>query len=70
LDYRLERRAAGGWTLIVDRRPERLAGELRLAWPGDEALPRASAEGRELAWQGRELPLPPGIAAVQLEPRR
>ncbi|MCE4537785.1 hypothetical protein LXT12_11045 [Pelomonas sp. P7] len=70
LDYRLERRAAGGWTLSIDRRPERLAGELRLAWPGDEALPRASAEGRELAWQGRELPLPPGVAAVQLEPRR
>jgi len=70
LDYRLERCAAGGWMLTIDRRPERLAGrELRLAWPGTETLPRATADGRELAWQGRELPLPPGANAVQLEPR-
>jgi hypothetical protein len=71
LDYRLERRAAGGWTLTIDRRPERLGGaELHLAWPGAEALPRATVGGgRELAWRGRELPLPPGVNAVQLEPR-
>ncbi|MFT7721668.1 MAG: hypothetical protein QM788_02360 [Roseateles sp.] len=69
LDYRLARREAGGWELAIDRRPERLAGELRLAWPGAEPLPRASAEGRELPWQGRELPLPPGITTVRLEPR-
>ena len=73
VDYRLERRAEvggrGGWTLSIDRRPERLGGELRLAWPGSEPLPRASADGRELAWQGRELPLPPGTPTIQLEPR-
>ncbi len=70
LDYRLDRRAAGGWTLFIDRAPERLGVELRLAWPGSQPLPRASADGRELAWQGRELPLPPGTATVELEPRR
>ncbi|MBW8847284.1 MAG: hypothetical protein JF607_20150 [Burkholderiales bacterium] len=69
LDYRLERRAAGAWMLSIDRRPERLTGELRLAWPGSEAPPRASVDGRELAWQGRELLLPPGILTIQLEPR-
>jgi hypothetical protein len=68
LDYRLERLTAGAWTLTIDRRPERLAGrELRLAWPGTGALPRATADGRELAWQGRELPLPPGVTTVQLQ---
>lgn len=72
LDYRLERRAVGGWRLTIDRRPERLGGgELRLAWPGAEPLPRATTrEGRELGWQGRELPLPPGVNAVELESRR
>lgn len=69
LDYRLERRQVGGWTLTLDRRPERLSGsELRLAWPGPEAPPRASVDGRELAWQGRELPLPAGVTTLQLEP--
>ncbi|WP_422012038.1 hypothetical protein [Roseateles sp.] len=68
LDYRLERRA-GGWTLFVDRVPERLAGDLRLAWSGSEPLPRASADGRELPWQGRELALPAGSTTVQLEAR-
>lgn len=74
LDYRLERRAGAhgpdGWTLFVDRRPERLTGELRLAWPGAGPLPRATAgDGSELVWQGRELPLPAGTSTVHLEPR-
>jgi hypothetical protein len=68
LDYRLLRRADGGWTLHIDRRPERLPGELRLAWPGEGTLPRANAETQGLAWQGRELPLPAGATTVQLEP--
>jgi hypothetical protein len=68
LDYRLLRRDAGGWTLYVDRRPERLTGELRLAWPGRDPLPRASVDGRELGWQGRELLLPASTTAIQLEP--
>ena len=69
LDYRLQRRAgAAGWTLTLDRRPERLRGELRLAWPGTGPLPQATANGRMLSWQGRELPLPPDILTVALEP--
>ena len=68
LDYRLERRSAGGWALTLDRRPERLTGELRLAWPGTSPLPRATADGRELAWANRELVLPPGLSTLQLEP--
>ncbi len=67
LDYRLVRRAEGGWTLYIDRRPERLTGELRLAWPGTERLPRANVESQGLAWQGRELPLPAAATAIQLE---
>lgn len=68
LDYRLLRRADGGWTLHIDRRPERLPGELRLAWPGTAQLPRANVETQGLAWQGRELPLPANATTIQLEP--
>jgi hypothetical protein len=68
LDYRLLKRADGGWTLHVDRRPERLPGELRLAWPGDDPLPRANAPSGRLAWQGRELPLPADATTIQLDP--
>jgi len=68
LDYRLVRRAEGGWILHIDRRPERLTGELRLAWPGTERLPRANVETQGLAWQGRELPLPANATTIQLEP--
>jgi hypothetical protein len=68
LDYRLLRRADGVWTLHIDRRPERLPGELRLAWAGSGPLPQARAGGRLLPWQGRELPLPPGAALVELDP--
>jgi len=46
-------------------------GGVRLAWPLPGPLPRALHAGRELAWQGRELPLPApppagGPAAIQL----
>lgn len=68
LDYRLLKRADGGWTLHIDRRPERLPGELRLAWPGAAPLPRANVGTQDLAWQGRELPLPADVTTVQLEP--
>ena len=68
LDYRLLKRADGGWTLHIDRRPERLTGELRLAWPGTGRLPRANVETQGLAWQGRELSLPANATTLQLEP--
>lgn len=68
LDYRLLKRADGGWTLHIDRRPERLPGDLRLAWPGTERLPRANVETQGLSWQDRELPLPANATTIQLEP--
>ncbi|MFT7771806.1 hypothetical protein [Roseateles sp.] len=68
LDYRLLRRADGGWTLHIDRRPERLSGELRLAWSGTERLPRANVGTQGLQWQGRELSLPAHATTIQLEP--
>lgn len=68
LDYRLVKRADAGWTLHIDRRPERLPGELRLAWPGTGPLPRANVETQVLNWQGRELPLPANATTLQLEP--
>lgn len=68
LDYRLLRRADGGWTLHIDRRPERLPGELRLAWPGAGPLPRAHVASQGLAWQDRELPLPADATTIHLEP--
>ena len=43
------------------------AGGVRLAWPFPGPLPRATAQGRELRWAGRELVLPPGPATVRLD---
>jgi hypothetical protein len=43
------------------------AGGVRLAWPLPGSLPRATSEGRELRWVGRELVLPPGPATIRLE---
>jgi hypothetical protein len=42
------------------------AGGVRLAWPLPGPLPRATSDGRELQWQGRELVLPPGPATIRL----
>jgi hypothetical protein len=42
------------------------AGGVRLAWSCPGPLPRASAQGRELAWVGRELVLPSGPATIRL----
>jgi len=54
------------WRLRLDRPP---ALALRFAWSGEDILPRATAQGRVLQWQGRELLLPPGIDEVLLEPQ-
>lgn len=62
LDFAL-RRGEGGWTL----RLERAGAPARLVWPGDGALPQATRDdGTPIAWQGRELPLPPAPATVRL----
>ena len=61
LDYRLAR-AERGWSVEL----RRAGTAVRLAWPGSAAVPTALHNGRELAWQGRELPLPQAPAGVQL----
>ncbi len=64
LEYGLQP-VSGGWTLQLPRALA-AAAALRLAWPGALPLPRAWHQGQALAWQGRELPLPPAPALVQL----
>jgi hypothetical protein len=66
LDYRLLR-SARGWTLELPRPLVGLRGGLRLVWPGSGALPKATHEGRALAFQGRELRLPDPPAVIQLD---
>ena len=55
------------WRLKIEQRPAGL--DLRLAWSGDDMLPRATSQGTLLEWQGRELLLPSGTDDVMLEPQ-
>jgi len=65
LDWRLQRLGAG-WVAKIDTACDR---QIILRWPGADApLPRATIAGRELAWNGRELPLPAGTHEVLLTP--
>ena len=66
LDYRLLRNAKG-WRLELPRPLASAQGGVHLAWPGTGALPRASHNGRVLAFSGRELRLPDAPAVVQLD---
>lgn len=65
LDYRLAR-GSDGWTM----RLERAGAPVRLRWPDEGPLPVASDGEREIAWQGRELPLPAAPSTVHLRIRR
>ncbi len=65
LDWSLQRTTAG-WTFSMPLTLQGLRGGVRLAWPEDRALPRATHQGRTLVWQGRELPLPPPPFVVEL----
>ena len=65
LDLSLDRSADGWWLELPQPRP-RSDRALVLRWPDDLPLPRALHQGRPLAWQGRELPLPPPPLRVQL----
>jgi hypothetical protein len=65
LDFQLSR-VAGGWRLQLPATRPQPPGGLRLAWPGAGTLPRAMQGEQELAWQGRELQLPPSTLQVNL----
>jgi hypothetical protein len=65
LSYRLSP-VAGGHVLELAAGVVPPAGGMRLAWPLPGPLPRATSEGGELAWVGRELVLPPGPAKIRL----
>jgi hypothetical protein len=66
LSYRLSP-APGGHVLELSAGVVPPAGGVRLAWPLPGPLPRATSQGRELRWVGRELVLPPGPATVRLD---
>ncbi len=65
LDYTLQRNAEG-WRLELPRALVGLHGGVRLLWPGTGPLPKATHNGRVLAFIGRELRLPAAPAVVQL----
>ncbi len=68
-DLSLTRRP-GGWRLELPRQLRGLPGGVRLRWPERLPLPRAVLDdGRELAWQGRELQLPARPLHVDLQQR-
>ena len=66
LSYRLSPATDDGYVLELAGGVTPPAGGVRLAWPVPGPLPRATHEGHELAWVGRELILPPGPAEVRL----
>jgi hypothetical protein len=66
LSYRLSP-APGGHVLELAGGVAPPAGGVRLAWTAPGPLPRASCQGRDLRWAGRELVLPPGPATIRLE---
>jgi hypothetical protein len=60
------RRSATGWRLELTSKMSGLYGGLRLRWPEGLPLPRVLHQGRTLAWQGRELPLPAPPVSLDL----
>jgi hypothetical protein len=65
LSYRLSP-VPGGHVLEIAGGIVPPAGGVRLAWPLPGRPPRATYEGGELGWVGRELVLPPGPARIRL----
>jgi hypothetical protein len=66
LSYRLQRDGTAVH-LNVDAGLKLPEGGLWLAWPGDDALPRASIDGNVASWHGRALRIPSLPARVRLE---
>ncbi|HEX6723269.1 MAG TPA: hypothetical protein VF107_17000, partial [Burkholderiaceae bacterium] len=67
LSYRLKREGAEVH-LNVDAGMTPPVGGLWLAWPGDDALPRATINGQAASWDGRSLRIPALPAQVLLAP--
>ena len=66
LSYRLERDAAGVRLRVEAGLRALPEGGLWLAWPGSDALPQATIDGRPVRWHGRELPIASLPAEVRL----
>jgi hypothetical protein len=66
LSYRLQREGPAVH-LSVEAGMTLPAGGLWFAWPGDDALPQASVDGRAASWSGRALRIPSLPAQVRLE---
>ena len=69
LSYRLRRDGADAVLLDVDGGLAVPEGGLVLSWPGGDALPRATVDGRDAAWDGRELRIRSAPARVRLMQR-
>lgn len=68
LDMRLDR-VGSGWRFTLLRPLPGARGGVRLVWPGEGPLPKATVNGRELAWSGRMLALPATASSVTLLPQ-
>jgi hypothetical protein len=66
LSYRLSP-VPGGYLLELGGGVAPPGGGVRLAWPLPGPLPRATFQGGELGWVGRELVLPTGPATIHLD---
>ena len=66
LSYRLERDGPGVRLRVEAGLRALPEGGLWLAWPGTDALPLASIDGRPLSWHGRELPIVSLPAEIRL----
>lgn len=68
LDMRLDR-VGSGWRLALVRPLPGARGGVRLVWPGEGPLPKATLDGRALTWNGRTLALPATASSVALLPQ-
>jgi hypothetical protein len=68
LDMRLDR-VGSAWRFALERPLPGARGGVRLMWPGEGPLPKATLNGRALTWNGRTLALPAAAATVILLPQ-
>ncbi|GMV58011.1 MAG: hypothetical protein AMXMBFR72_11230 [Betaproteobacteria bacterium] len=68
LDMRLDR-VGSAWRFTLERPLPGARGGVRLVWPGEGPLPKATLNGRALTWNGRTLALPATASSVTLLPQ-